>query len=158
MVGRGKGSIRLPNDGKLKAAVLHRFRVPEPRLELGLGLIGIAHACLDVSDGLIADLGHICDVSGVAIELQADQVPMSAAASTAKAAGRITLAEMLTGGDDYELAISAPAVSRKKLTALAQRSKTKLTRIGRVAGGRGVAALDRDGAQVRFPRAGFTHF
>lgn len=143
---------------KLAAVAFGRFRVPEPRLELGVGLIGLAHACLDVSDGLVADLGHMCDVSGVGIELQQDQVPVSAAASSALSAGRITLAELLTGGDDYELAISAPTASRKKLAALAVASKTKLTRIGRVVGGRGVVALDRDGTQVRFARSGFTHF
>ncbi|MEQ1864059.1 MAG: thiamine-phosphate kinase [Micropepsaceae bacterium] len=144
--------------GKQRVAALNRYRVPEPQLNLGTGLIGIAHAALDVSDGLIADLGHICDVSGVGIELQADQVPLSAAASAALSAGRTTLAELLTGGDDYELAIAAPAASAKKLAALAERSKTKLTRIGRVVAGQGVVAIDREGARIRFPRTGFTHF
>jgi thiamine-monophosphate kinase len=150
--------VDLGLNDKLRVTALNRYRVPEPRLNLGPGLIGIAHACLDVSDGLIADLGHICDQSGVGIELQADQVPISSAASAALSVGRTTLAELLTGGDDYELAIAAPPASAKKLAALAERSKTRLTRIGRVVGGREVKAFDQAGKQVRFARPGFTHF
>lgn len=143
---------------KRRAAALNRFRLPEPRLRLGIGLVGVAQACIDVSDGLIADLGHICEVSGVGIELLAAQVPMSTLASSALAAGRVTLAELLTGGDDYELAVAAPTTARMQLAALAKRSKTNFTRIGSVVRGRAVTTRDRDGAQVRFARLGFTHF
>ena len=143
---------------KLRAAVLTRFRIPEPRFKLGVGLVGAAHACLDVSDGLVADLGHMSDVSGVGIEFQAGTVPLSAAASSALAARRTTLSELLTGGDDYELAVAAPAAVRKQLLALASQTKTKFTRIGRAVRGGGVMAFDENGGQVRFPRPGFTHF
>lgn len=145
-------------NGKFRAAALARYRIPEPRLKLGASLLGIASACLDVSDGLIADLGHMSRTSGVGIELQAAQVPFSAAASAALASGRVTLGELLTGGDDYELVVAAPPAARAALSALAARSKTKFRRIGRVVKGRGVTALDREGAPMRFPRAGYAHF
>jgi len=145
-------------DKSQRAAVLARFRVPEPRLQLGMRLIGVAHAALDVSDGLIADLGHMSDVSGVGIELQASAVPLSSPAKAAFAAGSTTLAELLTGGDDYELVIAAPASARTRMAALALQTKTRLVRIGRVMRGRGVTVLDADGARIRFARTGFTHF
>jgi thiamine-monophosphate kinase len=138
--------------------VLARYRVPEPRLKLGTALIGTAHASLDVSDGLIADLGHMSDVSRVGIELQAGATPLSSAAKAAIAAGRVTLAEMLTGGDDFELAVAAPPAARRQMVALALQAKTKLTRIGRVVAGPGVTALDAGGVPIRFTRTGFTHF
>jgi thiamine-monophosphate kinase len=143
---------------KQRAAVIARFRVPEPRAKFGASLIGVAGACLDVSDGLIADLGHMSDVSAVGIEIDAALVPFSAAASAALAAGRATVADLLTGGDDYELAIAAPAAARKRLQALAAQTKTKLSRIGRVVHGAGVAAFDRQGNPMRFQRPGFSHF
>jgi thiamine-monophosphate kinase len=145
-------------DKKHGASVLHRFRIPEPRWVLGRALVGVAHACLDVSDGLIADLGHMSEVSGVKIEVEAQTVPLSPAARSALTAGRIGLSDLLTGGDDYELAFSAPAARRHQLSALALTTKTKLSRVGRVFKGKGVVALDRQGAEIGFTRKGFAHF
>lgn len=153
LMGDGKGL----ND-KQRAALIARFRVPEPRTTLGPSLIGVAHACLDISDGLIADFGHMSDVSRVAIEIQARDVPISHAAAAAIAAGRASLAELLTGGDDYELAIAAPPSARAKLAALAKQTRIRLTRIGSVAKGRGVTALDGEGAPLNVGRGGFTHW
>ncbi len=143
---------------KHRAALVARYRMPEPRLNLGLRLLGLAHACLDISDGLIADFGHMCDVSRVGIEIEARDVPLSPAATAALTGERASLSDLLTAGDDYELAIAAPTTVRSRMTALAPRAKTKLTRIGRVVKGRGVTAFAADGSPLRFASAGFTHF
>jgi thiamine-monophosphate kinase len=74
------------------------------------------------------------------------------------AAKRTTLSDLLTGGDDYELAIAAPPTARKRMAELAAESKTRLTRIGRVLKGRGVTALGPDGKPLSFAKAGYAHF
>lgn len=141
-----------------RETLIARYRLPIPRTSLGPSLLGLAHACLDVSDGLAADLGHIAEVSRVAIELQAEEVPLSAAARAVLDAGRATLAELLTAGDDYELAFTAAPADRARVTALAAKAKVRLTRIGRVAKGKGVRILAADGAPIALARKGFTHF
>jgi len=145
------------DDGQLRH-VIERYRVPEPRLAFGRGLVGLAHACLDISDGLIADLGHVSDVSAVAIEIEATAVPLSPAAGAVVDGAFVSLAELLTAGDDYELAFAAPTSARARLTALAARTRTKATRIGTARKGKGVAALDAAGAPLPLARAGYVHF
>jgi thiamine-monophosphate kinase len=143
---------------KHRAALVARYRVPEPRLALGQGIGVLAHACLDVSDGLVADLGHIAEVSKIGIDIQAGQVPLSPAAQAAIANERANLADLLTAGDDYELAFTAPAAARTRLAALATKAKVRLTRIGAVAKSKGVRAYGADGAQLALGRAGYAHF
>lgn len=143
---------------KNRNALIARYRVPEPRVLLGQQLLAVAHACLDVSDGLVADLGHIAEVSKVAIEVQAADVPLSPAVRAVLASGGTTLSDLLTGGDDYELAFTAPASRRTRIAALAAKIKVPLTQIGRVTKGRGVRILGHDGAPLPFSRAGYTHF
>lgn len=141
-----------------QASLIARYRLPEPRTKLGQSLVGLAHACLDVSDGLVADLGHIADVSKVAIEVHAAEVPLSSATAAARGAGKADLAEILTGGDDYELAFTAAPAARARLAALAAKAKVRLTRIGKVAKGRGVRVLKSDGTPLSLGRAGYAHF
>ena len=143
---------------KVGRALIARFRVPEPRVDVGQGLIGLAHACLDVSDGLVADLGHIADVGRVGIEIDAASVPLSPAAAAVLASGRASLADLLTAGDDYELAFTASVERRARVKALAAKAKVPLTRIGSVVKGKAVSVLDRDGAPMALARRGFTHF
>jgi thiamine-monophosphate kinase len=141
-----------------RQALIARFRVPEPRSTVGPALQGLAHACIDVSDGLIADIGHLSEVSGLGIDIAVRDVPLSAAATAAVEAG-VDVAALLSGGDDYELAFSAPPIARGRLLALAAEAKVPLTRIGRVLGVRGgVTAYGGDGRPVRFARGGYTHF
>jgi len=143
---------------KLRDAVVARYRVPEPRLGVGLAIRNLAHACLDVSDGLVADLGHIAEVSGVGIRIEAPAVPLSQAAAAAVASGQVSLCDLLTGGDDYELAFAAPRATRKRLLTTAAKTKVRLTRIGGVVAGRRVEVRGDDGALLPIGRAGFTHF
>jgi thiamine-monophosphate kinase len=141
-----------------RQALIARFRVPEPRSTIGPALKGLAHACIDVSDGLIADLGHLSAVSGLGIDIAVRDVPLSAAAMAAVGEG-VDVAALLTGGDDYELAFSASPTARARLLALATAAKVPLTRIGRVLAARGgVTAFGADGRSVRFARGGYTHF
>jgi thiamine-monophosphate kinase len=145
-------------DAKRGRALIESFRLPEPRLAVGQGLVGLAHACLDVSDGLVADLGHIANVSDMGIEIEAAEVPLSPAAAAVIAAGRASLADLLTAGDDYELAFTAPASSRQRLAALAAKTSVPLTRIGKAVKGRAVNVRDRNGMLMPLPRTGYTHF
>lgn len=140
-----------------RKAVVARFNVPEPKPHLGQRLIGLAHACLDISDGLIADVGHIAAASNVSIRIRAHDVPLSAAAKAALDKG-VSLIDLVTGGDDYELAFTAPAAARPRLKALSRDTATPLTRIGEVEKGRGVILLDKNGNPVPYGRAGYTHF
>ena len=140
------------------AAVVGRFRVPQPRLAVGQGLIGLATASVDISDGLISDLGHIVETSRVAIRVDASSVPLSNAAKAAIVTGSCSVSDLLTGGDDYELAFSAPPSAAKRIAALAAKSKTRITKIGEVRKGKGVSAIDADGRPLPISRPGYTHF
>lgn len=142
---------------KNRRAAVARFRVPEPRCFLGPKLVGLAHACADVSDGLLADLGHICEASGVGIEMRAVDVPLSPAAKAAAACGT-DIGAFLSGGDDYELAFTAPASVSGRVAGLAAAAGVPLTRIGVVVPGRSVKALDGRGKALQVRRPGYTHF
>ena len=141
-----------------RAALAERFRLPEPRLALGTALVGNATCAIDVSDGLVADLGHVCDESGVGARVAADAVPLSPAAMRAIDAGEAALADLVTGGDDYELLFCAPPSARDAVEAIGQRLGLALTRIGTVERGEGVTVADADGRPLALGRAGYTHF
>ena len=129
-----------------------RYLLPRPRLALGRALQGRASAALDVSDGLVADLGHIAATSGVRIIIEADRVPLSQAARAALATDSALLATILGGGDDYELAFTASEALPDTLAGV------PITYIGRVEGGSGVAVLDRQGRPVTLVAGGYRHF
>lgn len=134
-----------------RAFALSRLRRPEPRLALGLALRGVASACLDVSDGLAQDLGHVLVASGVGAELELAALPRSAALAGIDAGFADILA--LTSGDDYELLFTAPAAARTAVAAL----PVACARIGRITAVGGLRFM-RDGAPIEMPVAGFTHF
>jgi thiamine-monophosphate kinase len=135
------------------AALVARYRVPQPRLALGGRLRGIATACQDVSDGLVQDMGHIAARSGVAVTIDAAALPLSDAAREAPDA--LTCA--LSGGDDYELLFTSPPDRRLQIAALARELGIPLTRIGRTADGRGVVVVDAAGTPIVLDRRGWSH-
>lgn len=145
-------------DGQHVQFLVGRYQCPEPRLVLGQRLIGLAHAAMDVSDGLIADLGHLCRASGARAIVEAARVPLSQAAHAAVAADPALLATVLTGGDDYELLFTIAPEQRPVLDLLAQDVGLSLTVIGRMSAGKGVLALDAEGREMRMERPGFRHF
>lgn len=138
--------------------LVSRYRIPEPRCGLGAALRGIASSALDVSDGLIADLGHLAQTAHVRIEVESDKVPLSAALRKLWGSDRSTVARAATAGDDYEIAFTAPPEREAKVAAAAAASGVKVTRIGSVLEGEGVVLRNPDGAEVPLPRKGYTHF
>jgi thiamine-monophosphate kinase len=145
---------KLPPDAHL----LDRYRLPRPRLEVGPPLVGLATAAMDVSDGLVQDLGHMMRASGVRGEVEAARVPLSPQVASSLAADHSLLATVLTGGDDYELLFTAPPAAAPALSALAGTSGVALTPIGQVVAGQGVAVFGADGRPLALGRGGWRHF
>ncbi len=134
---------------------LQRMDRPSPRVALGLALAGVATASIDISDGLLGDLGHILERSGVGAQIRWDDVPRS------EVFGQFSVALqqkcVLAGGDDYELLFTASPAARGFLEAMVAVGSA-LTRIGRVRAEQGLLLLDGDGAQIAATLASFDHF
>ncbi|MEE2525019.1 thiamine-phosphate kinase [Hyphobacterium sp. HN65] len=147
--------------GVHKAIVEDRHLLPTPRLKLGRELCGLASAALDVSDGLVADAGHLARASGVKAGIELDSIPLSSAAETWVRIQRdpiATLVKLITSGDDYELLFSAGPEKREEILAAAKRAGTHIARIGSLIEGKGVEVRTTSGELVRIDQAGFTHF
>ncbi len=151
------GRVRL-TDAAL-AHCLARLNAPVPCVALGQALRGIASSAIDVSDGLVADVGHIAERSGVAVELLYAALPRSRAIK-ACADARLVQECLLAGGDDYELAFTAGPQMRERIEALASELGLALTRIGSVSAGAPglVSVLDAKGKVMQLERRGFDHF
>ncbi len=134
------------------------LELPTPRIGLGQRLRGIASAAIDVSDGLIADLGHLARASGVGLTLAADAVPLSDPCRRALAEGASDLATLLTGGDDYELAFSAPAGSRDGLLSAADDAHVAITLVGLASDGEGTVRVLNEGQPMAVSQSGYRHF
>jgi len=140
-----------------RVALIERLDRPMPRIAAGLALRETASACIDVSDGLVADLGHVARRSGVGIELDARALPASPALLAAfDESARIAL--QATGGDDYELAFTVAPDRAGDMQRDLARIGCGATRIGRVVEGGGVRLLDGEGRDIGLPRAGWEHF
>ena len=139
------------------AAALARHYRPAPRVAFGQELSGIASACIDVSDGLAADVGHVAARSSASIVIDWAQVPLHAAVLPHRGDPLVREAA-LAGGDDYELAFTAPPARRDAIAAASARTGLPATRCGRVRAGSGVVVLDRDGAPIVLARQGYDHF
>jgi thiamine-monophosphate kinase len=139
-------------------ALIDRYRLPRPRLGVGPALSKLATAGLDVSDGLIADLGHICEASGLGAEIVADDVPLSGEARVVLERDPALLNRLLTGGDDYELVFTAPPGRARAIAGLGRRAGVAITRIGRMTRGSQVRVVTPDGRTISIKRAGYTHF
>jgi thiamine-monophosphate kinase len=136
----------------VRAYLIERYRLPRPRLALGQALRGVAHAAIDISDGLLADLGHIVEASEVGAEVRADLLPLSAA-DLPGAQGAA-----LSGGDDYELLFTASPSQRSAIGRLARKLDLPLTRIGAMQAAPGIRVIDADGVEVHVERTGWQHF
>jgi thiamine-monophosphate kinase len=145
-------------DAVAREFLIDRYTLPQPRLDIGQRLVGLAHAMIDVSDGLVADLGHLCDASGVAAVIEAEKLPLSPAAAAAVRLAPASIAAVLGGGDDYELLFAAPHGSEAALALLARAAGVRITMIGAIAAGGGVRVIDRDGKTMPVDVAGYRHF
>ncbi len=134
--------------------LIDRYRTPQPRLGLGRALRGVASAAIDVSDGLLADLGHILDVSKVGAVVQADRLPRSDAAASLPG----SLAAALGGGDDYELLFAVPAERCDRIAEIGQLAGTAVTEIGQIVADPGLTLLDQEGRPMQPSSAGWRHF
>ncbi len=152
-LGDAAGALRQWQAGAPMAPALQaRLDRPTPRVALGRALRGIASSAIDISDGLLADLAHVCRASGVGARLDARALPSSAALRQAFDAATC-LALQASGGDDYELCFTAPAAQRDVLHALSQALNLPLTHIGDIVTGAGVCCEGVDVAA-----AGYQHF
>jgi len=137
--------------------LIGRYRLPRPRLALGQALRDVVRASMDVSDGLVADLGHICKASRLAADVQWPLVPLSPAAQRALSVDPRLRARVLSGGDDYELLFTAPQSARARLAAIARRTGVPVTRIGAMRRGAGACVLDEKGRDITPARGGYEH-
>jgi thiamine-monophosphate kinase len=160
----GDASLALAHlQGRIKlstaefAACAPALHQPQPRIALGLALRGIANSAIDISDGLLADLGHILEASRLAARLEFSALPVS---PVLRDHLRHLLAVQcaLSGGDDYELCFTAPAAHHDEILDIAARLKLPLTRIGTVVAGLGCLVLDASGDPINVETAGYDHF
>jgi thiamine-monophosphate kinase len=142
-------------DRQLAAPRLH---APAPRVALGrlLAEEGLAHAALDISDGLAGDLGHILAASKVGAVLDVDALP--AGPALARQSVELRRRFSAAGGDDYELCFTAPAANRGAIVAAGARSGTPVTRVGRIEASPGLRFIDADGAPLPLDLCGWDHF
>lgn len=134
-----------------------RYQLPQPRLGVGQALCGVASAATDVSDGLVADLGHIADGSSLAAVIDAAKVPLSDAARAVLADDPARLETVLTGGDDYELVFAVPPNGKDRLDAIASKTKVTLTQIGVFEPGAGVRVRGPEGTDLDLSKTGYSH-
>ena len=154
-VAHRKGDLRLR--GSLLAHCVARLDRPLPRVALGRMLVGMANSAIDISDGLVADLGHICERSGVGAALDFAAIPCSAELMPLRGQALVTKA-ILSGGDDYELCFTGVAGRKTEIEALSGRLGLALTRIGKIVAGNGVIVKDQAGKRLSAKDGGFDHF
>ena len=145
-----------PRDAKF---LRDRYLVPEPRLALAPVVRRFASSAMDVSDGLVGDLAHICEVSGVTARVDAERVPLSPAAKAALASDPSLLSVVLNGGDDYEILATVPPKSAAAYVAAAAAAGVPVAQIGEILPGKGApSVVDGTGKRVAMASASHTHF
>ncbi len=137
--------------------LVQRYRLPRPRLALAPILRDVARASIDVSDGLLADLGHVCAASGVGAAIEATAVPLSPGARRLVGGDPSLLSALMSAGDDYEILFTATNDRRDGLEGLARQLGFPLTRLGRIVSGGSVSVL-RFGQPLSITQTGFRHF
>ncbi|MGE0357351.1 MAG: thiamine-phosphate kinase [Burkholderiales bacterium] len=154
-VAHRRGTLELTEEDYREAVM--RLYEPTPRVKLGQALRGLATSAIDVSDGLLADLDHVCTLSKVGATVEAERLPVSAigARHIDTPAG---LTAVVAGGDVYELCFTAPATARDSIEDLTEVLGVPLTRIGEIRKGRGVSLLGADGKPIAVDGRGFDHF
>ena len=149
-----RGTVTVTGDAF--ARVRGAMEEPEPRVALGLALVGVASSAIDVSDGLAGDLGHVLRRSGVAAVVDVDALPRSADLAAQPAAMQREC--LLAGGDDYELVFTAAVARRDAVVEASVLAATAVTRIGRIESGSGLRFVDAAGREVTGPAHAFDHF
>lgn len=151
---RGTGWALASQDDEARCR--QRLERPEPRLALGQALAGVAHAAIDLSDGLSGDLGHILAASGVGAEIDLAALPVAPALEALPEAARLEC--LLHGGDDYELLFTAPASARDEVLRASAAAGTPVQRIGRITTEAGLQLLGPDGRAQPVSARSYDHF
>jgi thiamine-monophosphate kinase len=151
---RGTGWALASQDDEARCR--QRLERPEPRLALGQALAGVAHAAIDLSDGLSGDLGHILAASGVGAEIDLAALPVAPALKALPEAARLEC--LLNGGDDYELLFTAPASARDEVLRASAAAGTPVQRIGRITTEAGLQLLGPDGRAQPVSARSYDHF
>lgn len=149
-----EGRLDLPEEDQ--RPVMERLNRPLPRVAAGLQLRGIASACIDISDGLAADLGHILEASRVGARIHLDRLPLSPAYDRARE--RVGWQPALAGGDDYELCFTVPPAKESELRKQAAQFGVAFHEIGRIEAEAGLRVLDEQGAPYTPATVGYDHF
>jgi thiamine-monophosphate kinase len=156
---RGQVTDEWKLDREAAEHLVGRYLLPQPRNALAAPIRQHATAAMDVSDGLVGDLGKLCRTSGVSARVDIERVPLSSAAAAALSADPALLATILTGGDDYEIVFTVPAQSVATVCTLAEEAEVAVRQIGRVVAGNDAPRfLDSRGQPVTFGHASFSHF
>jgi thiamine-monophosphate kinase len=155
-----EGRVRMPRNER--RSLEQRLHTPAPRVQLGIALRGIARSAIDVSDGLLADLGHICERSHVGAVIEWEALPTTPVVRSQAQQSEIAVRAILAGGDDYELCFTSPKSRRSDVLAAAARAGTEVMLIGKVVPrGKGAApiqVLDSIGKPLRLRWQGYDHF
>jgi thiamine-monophosphate kinase len=146
------------HDKVAREQCIFRHQQPVPRLALGQALVDLATSAIDISDGLLADLGHILERSQMGATIYADKIPVDPALEQGPWNEQDRLSMALTGGDDYELCFTVPAEKISELVSLAARLKISLTVIGKINADAGLHVLDQNGQDLQFTSMGWQHF
>lgn len=143
-------------DRASQAVAAARLDMPTPRVALGLALRGIAHAAIDISDGLSGDLGHILQRSNCGARISLDALPLGP--MLARQPQALQRAFALAGGDDYELCFTAATTQRTAISAAAHAAGTTVTRVGSITPEAGLRLVDASGARLDLQYSSFDHF
>jgi thiamine-monophosphate kinase len=146
----------LPSDPALLAATRPALERPLPPWEFAMKLAGVAHSALDISDGLLQDLGHILKASGCGAELDYDLLPVDPALRGLNHAALQTA--VLAGGDVYQLCFTAGSDQRRHIGQLAGQASVRVTRVGKITGDPGLVVRDSQGHPIVVASGGFDHF
>ncbi len=149
-----RGTVALPGEGF--ETVRRAMELPQPRVALGLALRGVATSAIDLSDGLVGDLGHVLARSGVGAVVDVDALPRSAVLAAMPMALQHRC--LLAGGDDYELLFSAPAAHDEAMRAAGRQAGVAVTPVGRIEAAPGLRLVDGAGRAVAFTERAFDHF
>jgi thiamine-monophosphate kinase len=155
--------LELLQQGEHDNHFINRYLLPQPRIELGIKLRTVANACMDISDGLAQDLGHICAASNVGAVVYKDQISLSDChpafiAGSGSRDRRGMTEKALTHGDDYELLFTAPLSKKPQIEEISKSLSLPITCIGKIIAGNTVKILDASGTEMILSKKGFRHF
>jgi thiamine-monophosphate kinase len=155
----GAAAVGLAEDAAARQMLIGRYRIPQPRNALAAAIRDFAHAAMDVSDGLAGDLAKLCEASGVSAVIDAQSIPLSAAAARLRARGSVGIEAIVSGGDDYEILCAIPEDHAEVFAQAARLAGVAVTSIGTIiAGTAAPTLLNGQGETIILPRLSYSHF